>query len=195
MRLALKNRMYRTVTTDQSHGAEHGMAVLGPAPEVPMCLQVAAELPATEMDDALAVSVARLGVRVKQWTPGVVLRNNPVYLNAIRRLLEKAQISVPDLRYVVAKEVNLMKIKEVVDDMFREKVPTAEQAVAAVVAFCIKMKAALDALKDDLKVIQTDIQGWRIKLIKRTIKIVKIKTRKLYLCLCSYFRHNFSIIL
>ena len=159
MRLALKNRMYRTVTSDPWHGAERGMAVLGPAPEVPMCLQVTSELPATEMDDALEVSAARLGVRVKQWTPEVVLQNNPTYPNAIRRLLEKAQISVPDLRYVIAKEVNLMKIKEVVDK-FREKVPTVEQAVvAAVVAFCVKMKVALVALKDDLKVIETDIRG------------------------------------
>ena len=142
-----------SVTTDHVFGAKHGIVVLGPAPQVPspMVLVEDREEGHSRMKGVLAVSVRRLGVVEERWTPEVVLRTSPSYLGAICRLTRKAGINVPDWRYLIADEDKLEVLKQTIQLLYREKVPTAEQS-ASVVAFCRKMKGNLVALGDDQQV-------------------------------------------
>ena len=105
------------------------------------------------MKGVLGVSVRRLSVVEERWTPEVVLRTSPAYLGAICRLTRKAGINVPDWRYLIADDEDKLEVlRQTIQLLYREKVPTAEQTTASVVAFCRKMKGVLVTLGDDQQV-------------------------------------------
>ena len=62
-------------------------------------------------EQALGVSIHRLGARVERWTTEFALRTHPQYQQIVRLMLERTGLArLPDWRYIITSHMDVVEL-------------------------------------------------------------------------------------
>ena len=137
---------------DVVDGPDVGSAGAGHGPRRPPAAPSQVRRGAPPSEQALGVSVHRLGARVERWTTEYALRTHPQYLQVVRLMLERTGLArLPDWRYIITHHMDVVE-KEVERLYLSGAIPSVEVLIPAVVALFRHIEGYLVTLQDGLMV-------------------------------------------